>query len=231
VICTKNHDQIGNRALGDRPAAYLNAAQQRLWAALMLVSPYVPLIFMGEEYAESRPFPFFCSFEDPQLVEAVRAGRRREFEELQFRWGGEIPDPQAEETFRSAVLSWSWPQGSRSAGLRTLHRDLLRARRHWRGLRDRTHTHAMLLSAVPGTDEEEYPVLLLERGRHPTLQIVANLTCAPARLPDEPVQREDLLFSSEAARYGGRRTVDDTRRVDQLLPHEVLIFGAGEPFA
>ncbi len=101
VVCLQNHDQVGNRASGDRLTTLLNdPAKQRLAAGLLLLSPYLPLLFMGEEYGEESPFPFFCSFGDPDLVRAVREGRQREFEA--FTWQGEVPDPQGEETFASA---------------------------------------------------------------------------------------------------------------------------------
>src|SRR4029079_6139424 len=131
----QNHDQVGNRARGDRLNEVLGSpAKQRLGARVLLLSPYLPLLFMGEEYGEESPFPFFCSFDDPALVEAVREGRKKEVEA--FPWGGEVPDPQAEATFASAWLSWSWPEGTPRAGLRRLYRDLLAARRRGAGPRD-----------------------------------------------------------------------------------------------
>ncbi|MGW8257995.1 MAG: malto-oligosyltrehalose trehalohydrolase, partial [Thermoguttaceae bacterium] len=97
VVCIQNHDQVGNRAQGDRLGRLVEPAQQRLACGLMLLSPYVPLLFMGEEYGEQRAFPFFCSFDDPVIVEAVRRGRREEFAALAFKWGTDIPDPQSAE--------------------------------------------------------------------------------------------------------------------------------------
>ena len=94
VVCVQNHDQVGNRARGDRLGTIVAPASQRLACGLLLLSPCVPLLFMGEEYGEQRPFPFFCSFDDPVVVEAVRRGRRQEFAALEFRWGSDIPDPQ-----------------------------------------------------------------------------------------------------------------------------------------
>src|SRR5205823_10679436 len=126
VVSIQNHDQVGNRARGDRLAALLPPPARRLAACLMLLSPHLPLLFMGEEYGEDKPFPFFCSFEDAALVEAVRQGRRKEF--AAFAWQGEVPDPQAEATFRSACLSWAWPPHTPRAGLRHLYGDLLAAR-------------------------------------------------------------------------------------------------------
>lgn len=106
VVFSQNHDQVGNRACGERLGDHLSVAQLKLAAAAVLLSPYVPLLFMGEEYGEKRPFPFFVSFEDPSLIEAVRKGRAAEFEGFAGE-GLTIPDPEAAATFESAVLSWS----------------------------------------------------------------------------------------------------------------------------
>ena len=114
---------------------------QRLAVGLLMLSPCVPLLFMGEEYGETRPFPFFCSFSDAGLIEAVRRGRREEFAALAFAWGGEIPDPQARETFLAAKLDWQWSSADRAAR-RRLYADLLAARRRWPALRDQQHTAA-----------------------------------------------------------------------------------------
>src|SRR5262249_46570539 len=138
--------QVGNRAGGDRLCTLLEPAAQRLAASLLLLSPHLPLLFMGEEYGERNPFPFFCSFEDAQLVKNVREGRRREF--AAFAWQGEVPDPQDEATFAAARLSWSWPEGTVHAGLRCLYVDLLAARRVWPACRDFTHRAARLFPSA-----------------------------------------------------------------------------------
>jgi maltooligosyltrehalose trehalohydrolase len=156
VVCLQNHDQVGNRARGDRLGAMLSSpAKQRLAAGLLLLSPYLPLLFMGEEYGEEAPFPFFCSFGDPALVQAVREGRKKEFDA--FSWQGEVPDPQAEETFASARLSWSWPEGTPRAGLRRLYRDLLAARREWPALCDFEDRSARLVDGLGPSREGEAP--------------------------------------------------------------------------
>ncbi|MCG2682742.1 MAG: malto-oligosyltrehalose trehalohydrolase [Planctomycetales bacterium] len=148
VVSVGNHDQVGNRALGERLTALLPPEARRLACGLLLVSPCVPLLWMGEEYGETRPFPFFSSFGDPQLVEAVRRGRREEFAALEFRWGTEIPDPQSPETFLAAKLQWDWSSPEPSAR-RRLHADLLAARRCWPALRDRRHTVARCSRHTP----------------------------------------------------------------------------------
>ena len=126
VVAIQNHDQVGNRAKGDRLATLLSPEQLRLAAALLLLSPYVPLIFMGEEYGETNPFQYFVSHGDPGLVEAVRGGRRREFES--FGWGDDMPDPQDEETLRRSVLDRSRVSRPENAALFALYRDLLTLR-------------------------------------------------------------------------------------------------------
>ncbi len=104
IVYTQNHDQIGNRMLGDRLTKTLSFEALKVAAASMLLSPYVPMLFMGEEYAEDAPFMYFVSHTDPGLVEAVRKGRKEEF--AAFAWMGEAPDPQSEKTFLESKLHW-----------------------------------------------------------------------------------------------------------------------------
>jgi maltooligosyltrehalose trehalohydrolase len=103
VAFSQNHDQVGNRAQGDRLSNNLSPAKLKIAAALILLSPYVPLLFMGEEYGETAPFQYFVSHGDKELAEAVRRGRREEFSE--FAWGEDLPDPQAESTFARSRLN------------------------------------------------------------------------------------------------------------------------------
>jgi len=97
VVFSQNHDQVGNRAKGDRLDMLISFEAQKLAAAVVLLSPFLPLLFMGEEYGEEAPFQYFISHSDPELIEAVRKGRRDEFSA--FGWEGEIPDPQNVATF------------------------------------------------------------------------------------------------------------------------------------
>jgi maltooligosyltrehalose trehalohydrolase len=220
VVCLQNHDQVGNRATGDRLSTLLGSpARERLAAGLLLLSPHLPLLFMGQEYGEDRPFPFFCSFGDTQLVEAVREGRKREFAD--FVWQGEVPDPHGEDTFAAARLSWSWPEGRHRAGLRRLHADLLAARRDWPPLHDYEARHARLL--------DEGSVLELVRGGREaeagkTLRVYFNLADHPRPLPAGPRPGERVLFHSEARRYGGARREGEP--AGELLPWECLAIGA-----
>jgi maltooligosyltrehalose trehalohydrolase len=220
VVSAQNHDQVGNRARGERLAALVPVGAQRLAACLTLLSPHLPLLFMGEEYGEDNPFLFFCSFGDGPLVQAVREGRRREFEA--FAWQGEVPDPQAESTFAASRLSWSWPEGTPRAGLRRLYRDLLAARREWPALRDFRDRKARLLPGAEGGQ-----VLELLRGGPAaaggkTVLAYFNLTDRPQPLPAGG-ELGEVLFTSEAARYAGNRR--EGTRPGELLPFECAAFG------
>jgi maltooligosyltrehalose trehalohydrolase len=219
VVCIQNHDQVGNNARGDRLNTVLGpAAKQRLAAALLLLSPYLPLLFMGEEYGEENPFPFFCSFGDPELARAVREGRKKELEP--FLTHGEVPDPQAEATFAAAKLSWSWPEGSHRAGLRRLYRDLLSARREWPALRDFERRTARLVG-----EGGAGPLLELVRGDDragEAIRAYFNLGDRPRPLPGGGLDGTAVLFRSEAAAYAGD---GGEAGFDRLSPFECLVLG------
>jgi maltooligosyltrehalose trehalohydrolase len=121
VVCSQNHDQVGNRAFGDRP----RAEELRLRAAVTLFAPQTPLLFQGEEYGERRPFQFFTDHIDPAIAQATREGRRREFAAFAAFAGEELPDPQAAETFERSKLDPSAGDDE----LRAFYRELLALRR------------------------------------------------------------------------------------------------------
>lgn len=104
IVFSQNHDQVGNRMLGERTSCLVSFEMQKLLAASVLLSPYLPMLFMGEEYSEPHPFLYFVSHTDKELAEAVRKGRKAEF--AAFHDQGEAPDPVAEETFEESKLQW-----------------------------------------------------------------------------------------------------------------------------
>ncbi len=128
VACVQNHDQVGNRMLGERLTALTDRAGLEVAAAALLTAPFVPMLWMGEEYAEPAPFQYFVSHTDPELVEAVRTGRREEFSA--FAWQGEAPDPQAEEAFRRSTIDLDLARdGGPHQAMFELYRELLALRR------------------------------------------------------------------------------------------------------
>jgi maltooligosyltrehalose trehalohydrolase len=127
VVFSQNHDQVGNRKVGDRLATVASFEQLKLTAATVLLAAYVPLLFMGEEYAETAPFQYFVSHSDPGIIEAVRKGRGEEF--ASFEWAGELPDPQSEKTFADSTLHWEARGTGKHAVMLDYYRELLRLRR------------------------------------------------------------------------------------------------------
>jgi maltooligosyltrehalose trehalohydrolase len=127
VVFAQNHDQIGNRRLGDRLSQTLSVEQLKLAAGTVLLSPFIPMLFMGEEYAEFAPFQYFVSHGDTELIEAVRRGRKEEFES--FGWSEDAPDPQDASTFLGSKLNWDLQKEGRHRELWDFYRELLRLRR------------------------------------------------------------------------------------------------------
>jgi maltooligosyltrehalose trehalohydrolase len=196
VVAVQNHDQIGNRARGERLAALVTPEALRLAAALLLLSPYVPLLFMGEEHGETNPFLYFVSHGDPGLVEAVREGRRREFEA--FAWSGEVPDPQAEATFEASRPQWERAETGEGARLRALYRDLLRLRRSERALRPGSATIRVRNDAVAGWVAVRY-----EREGQ-VLEGVFNLSAEAVVVASDEPRSWTMVLSTDAPGYGGR---------------------------
>ena len=192
VVCTQNHDQIGNRMLGERTAQLVSFDDLKLAAGLMLLSPYLPLIFMGEEYAETAPFLYFTSHSDRDLIEAVRKGRKAEFAE--FEWQGEPPDPQDEHTFVDSRLNWNLRSAGSHRVLLDYYRELLRLRR----------TVPALSSLVKSATRAEFQegsgfvVLRREHSQHPAIAVF-NFANAESSMDLEAKkgQWSKLLDSSE----------------------------------
>jgi len=127
VVFAQNHDQVGNRTGSERLSKLVSFERLKLAAGVVLLSPFIPLLFMGEEYGETAPFQYFISHSDPGLIEAVRRGRREEF--AAFAWQGESPDPQDESTFQGSKLNHDLRREKRHPVLIDLYRELIRLRK------------------------------------------------------------------------------------------------------
>jgi maltooligosyltrehalose trehalohydrolase len=127
VVSAQNHDQIGNRAQGERLSMMLGVPQLKAIAALTLLAPFVPLLFQGEEWGAETPFLYFTDHQDPELGRRVAEGRSREFSA--FRWQGAVPNPQEADTFERSKLNWSELSAPRHAELLAWYRKLISIRR------------------------------------------------------------------------------------------------------
>ena len=127
VVAIQNHDQVGNRMLGERLSHLISFEGLKLAAGILLLSPYIPLIFMGEEFGESAPFLYFVSHGDPDLIHAVREGRKSEFKS--FHWKGEPPDPQSVDTFFHSKINWDSQKKGKHKILRDFYKKLIQLRK------------------------------------------------------------------------------------------------------
>ncbi len=177
---TCTHDQVGNRALGDRPSQNLTYGQLAVKAALALGSPYTAMLFMGEEWGASTPFQFFSSHPEPELARATAEGRKKEFAD--HGWDAdEIPDPQDPQTFQRSKLDWHEAGTGDHARLHRIYQDLIALRRNEADLADPWLDHLVI------DYDEEQRWIVMRRGR---LAIACNLG---AEAVDVPVSGEVVL--------------------------------------
>ncbi len=211
VVCNQNHDQVGNRAAGDRLTEKLDEDQLVAAAMLTLLGPFTPMLFQGEEWAASSPFQFFTSHPEPDLGTATAEGRLREFE--QMGWDPAlVPDPQDEETFRRSVLDWSEPELDRHARVLAAYQRLAELRRSLPQLTDPS------FASVSCTADETRRVFTMRRG---DLLVAVNFGDDDAEL----VVDGDLavLF-----RTPSRPSISDGRL--HLPPHAGVLLGPAGPW-
>ncbi len=189
VGCLQNHDQVGNRARGERTSHLLSKDQLKIGAAIVLTAPFVPMLFQGEEWGAATPFLYFTAHEDPELGKAVTRGRLSEFAD--FGWDPEeIPDPQARKTFESSRLNWEEPKSGVHAELLAWHRELIKLRRGCPALTDGRQNPA----DVQINEEQKW--LLMRRG---PVKIACNFSGETQTVPLMKEQIEArLLLTSHA---------------------------------
>jgi maltooligosyltrehalose trehalohydrolase len=161
----QDHDQVGNRASGERISHIVGSHRAKIAAAMVLMGPFVPMLFQGEEWASSSPFHYFANHDDPELARAVSKGRKTEFAAL----GGDpdaMPDPESPETFEESKLNWDESTMGEHAEMLAWYRDLIRLRRSTPSLNDGEPGHAR----VSYNEEEKW--LRMERG---SIMVLCNL--------------------------------------------------------
>ena len=190
VVYLQDHDQIGNRATGDRISETLSNGLLKVGAALMLLSPFTPMLFMGEEWGARTPWQFFSDHEG-ELGEAVRNGRKAEFGA--HGWDlADIPDPQAESTYRASQLDWSELKDARAQDLLAWHRDLIALRRARPELSDGDRAEVQVAY------DESAQWLTMRRG---AVLVAVNLADARQAVPLPVAPTEMLLASTSGFLY------------------------------
>jgi maltooligosyltrehalose trehalohydrolase len=219
VGCIQNHDQVGNRALGERLTVLVDAARLRVGAVLLCAAPHVPMLFMGEEFGEERPFRYFSSHPEPELAEAVRAGRAAEFAAF-ASFQAAVPDPQWPETLAASRLDWSRADTAAGRAWLALWRDLLAARRAHPALANGRRDLVDVLEV--GHDR----LALVRRDpAAPAVLVAANLGDGPARFADLPLGGAwRAVVDTGAARYGGTGTAGAPGRQLTLAPAQAVLW-------
>ena len=185
----QNHDQIGNRAMGERSSHLLSTGSLKIAAAVVLTSPFIPLLFQGEEWGASSPFQYFTAHDDTTLGQAVTSGRWREF--AAFGWHPhEVPDPQARDTFERSMLNWDELTREPHAGLLDWHRRLIRLRREMLVLSDGR------LDNVRVRFDEAARWLVVEGG---PVAVVCNLSDRAQCVPVSVSRVNQVLLTSDPA--------------------------------
>jgi maltooligosyltrehalose trehalohydrolase len=217
-VFSQNHDQVGNRADGARLSAMLDFERLKLAAAAVILSGDLPMLFMGEEYAETAPFQYFVSHSDPALIEAVRRGRRAEF--ASFGWQGAVPDPQAEETFTRSKLHHELKHEGRHAVMLAYYRELLR-------LRHELHDHGLVPACAPDAAAGDGSVVVRYRGTDTSALLVLNFADneGPLELPRGSWQ---MRLDSADERWDGPGGCARAGASITMRAHQSLLFTAHE---
>ena len=214
-MASQNHDQIGNRARGDRLTESLDDDQLAVAALLTLSSPFTPMLFMGEEWGASTPFAFFTSHPEPDLGRAVSEGRIDEF--AQMDWDtGVIPDPQDPATFEASKLDWSERESPRGRALLDCYRRLAGLRRTLPALTDPD----LRRTSVDFSENERW--LVLRRGSGlDAVVVVVNLGDGPVEVP----LGDDVSYAVAFATPGADQAVGSVTAGDRLplAPHAGLL--------
>jgi maltooligosyltrehalose trehalohydrolase len=223
VVFAQNHDQVGNRMRGDRLARLVGFESQKLAAGVVLLSPFLPLLFMGEEYGEVAPFLYFVHHGDAALVEAVRKGRKEEF--AAFGWEGEIPDPQDEVTMLRSRPDPALRASGNHALLLELHRELIRIRKSDPVL-SRADREGMMVTPF----ETDKALFVLRRNGPAQAAAVFHFGDVQATLPlSLPGGPWEKVLDSADVRWGGpggaapERPDPDGATLCALRPHSFLL--------
>lgn len=175
VVYSQNHDQVGNRAHGNRLSQLITFEDLKIAASVVLLSPFIPLLFMGEEYGETSPFQYFTSHSDPKLVEAVRKGRREEFTE--FSQEKEVPDPQDEKTFLRSILNHELINHGKHHTLYELYKKLIQLRKEFPSLIDPNIKNMEVI-----TYKEQKVLLILREDEKEKICIIFSFNSNPLTL-------------------------------------------------
>jgi len=232
IVFSQNHDQIGNRKRGERSSQLFSYDTLKLLAGAVLVSPYVPLLFMGEEWGETNPFFYFSSHSEPQLADEVKQGRKKEFSSSQDE--GDVPDPQEKETFRQTELQWNLLEQAPHQTLLRYYQTLIALRQQLPAL----HTLNRQQLEVTACDNQQ--TLMLHRWQDDQhVLCLMNFSSQPQSISltikgaDEKARWQKLLDSSDPEwqlKTSSRSAPDflTAKKSTTLQPESIAIYAQGQ---
>lgn len=216
IVFSQNHDQVGNRMLGERTSELVSFDQQKVMAAAVALSPYLPMLFMGEEWSEPHRFQYFVSHGDEALCTAVRNGRKEEF--AAFHLDGEAPDPVAEDTFNQSKLQWQLTESGRHAQMLSFYKTLLLLRKQHPALKNLNRTN---LSVNPLTDSNTLVLLRWHEGYYALCFL--NFSAQPQKLKLMKAAEWKVALDSAAQQWGGSGGSLREENTVTLQPESVLV--------
>jgi maltooligosyltrehalose trehalohydrolase len=212
IAFSQNHDQVGNRMLGERSSQLFDFEMQKLMVGAVMVSPYLPLLFMGEEWSAQSPFQYIVSHGDPELIKAVQKGRKEEF--AAFHAEGEAPDPQAEETFNRSKLNWDELKVEQHKKMLDYYKALIALRKELPALKTLNRKNLIV------NCDEAQQTLSLERWQdEQRICCVMNFSkyTQPINLPGKDYVNR--IFDSADSRYNGPGLI-----TTQIQPQSLIIY-------
>lgn len=208
VASLQTHDQVGNRATGDRLAELVSVGRVAAGAATLLTSPYTPMLFMGEEWGATTPWQYFTDHQDPELAEAVSKGRKAEF--ASHGWGSQVPDPQDKETFTRSKLDWSQPDDGDHARVLQWYRTLIALRKQIADLSDPA------LGTIATTIDDD--LIRIQRGAY---RLVINLRSESVPIGLGPEEAVVAAFDAEL----DQSTAGSDKPVVNIEPDGTVLIG------
>lgn len=221
VVFSQNHDQIGNRMLGERTSQLFSFEMQKLLAAAVIVSPYIPLLFMGEEWGETNPFLYFVSHTDTELAEAVRKGRKEEFKH--FHIDGEALDPVAEETFQNSKLQWALQNEEPHSTMLQYYKALIALRKAHPAL-----YHLSRINIEVAHDEQDKTIVLHRWWEHQHIVSIMNFSQQQHSiyLPTVFKDWNKIFDSADAIWNGPHESITNTDSTTETIvqPESITIY-------
>lgn len=221
VVFSQNHDQVGNRMLGERTSTLTSFEMQKLLAGAVLVSPYLPMLWMGEEYSEPNPFFYFVSHTDPELAEAVRKGRKAEF--AAFHAAGEAPDPMAIETFNQSKLQWDLLQQEPHQTMFRYYQTLIKLRQEQPALKTLNRKN---LEVTVKAETNTLTLHRWEENNHVVCFMNFSGSQEPISLPGNAQQWQKILDSADPQWNGPLAAPETIGAHDKvpLQPESILVY-------